>query len=239
MLPGPETICDDTYSAKSQSQCIVGIRVGLFANAAMVGNQQGMCPGYLHLLLPRSRNQHPLEPSLPTTIFEEYCFLRCSSRQVNPYMIPLYYVLPQPYVLPRRMRWLLFFPLHPLLCSTLPGSPSHYNEVHTGVFHMKPGMCSYLEWQPNVDPSTLHKFQACVQLLPDPDLDPDFIPDGSCFSLNRYQHLACILPPHPHLEHSQVVDYRNFSELEILDHDLLSRPWATLTNRQAANEYFK
>ena len=91
-------------------------------------------------------------------------------------------------------------------------------------------MCSYRRWQPNVDPAFLPA---------DPDHDPDFILDRSCFSLNRYQHPTRTLPPRPHLEHSQVIDYRNFSELKTLDHDLLSRPWATLTNQQAANEYFK
>jgi hypothetical protein len=42
--------------------------------------------------------------------------------------------------------------------------------------------------------------------------------------------------------YSDVVEYCNFSEFEILkhsDHDLLSKEWATLANRQAAKKYFK
>jgi hypothetical protein len=42
--------------------------------------------------------------------------------------------------------------------------------------------------------------------------------------------------------YSEVVEYCNFSEFEILkhsDHNLLSKPWANLTNRQAAKKYFK
>ena len=62
-------------------------------------------------------------------------------------------------------------------------------------------------------------------------------------AIDRYNSLARLqVPPRPHLEYSQVVDYCNFSELEILkhtDHNLLSKPWATLANRQAANKYFK
>jgi hypothetical protein len=42
--------------------------------------------------------------------------------------------------------------------------------------------------------------------------------------------------------YSEVVNYCTFSEFEILkhsDHDVLSKDWATLANRQAANKYFK
>ena len=48
--------------------------------------------------------------------------------------------------------------------------------------------------------------------------------------------------PRPTLMYSDVVKYCNFSEFEILkhlDHDLLSKEWATLTNWQAAKKYFK
>ena len=40
-------------------------------------------------------------------------------------------------------------------------------------------------------------------------------------------------PPHPHLMYSDIVEYCNFSEFEILkhsDHNLLSKEWAMLTN---------
>jgi hypothetical protein len=50
------------------------------------------------------------------------------------------------------------------------------------------------------------------------------------------------MPPRPRLEYSEVVEYCNFSEFEILkhsDHDLLSKDWTLLANRQAANKYFK
>jgi len=42
--------------------------------------------------------------------------------------------------------------------------------------------------------------------------------------------------------YSEVVDYCTFSEFEILkhsDHDVLSKEWAILANRQAASKYFK
>jgi hypothetical protein len=42
--------------------------------------------------------------------------------------------------------------------------------------------------------------------------------------------------------YSTVVDYYTFSKFKILkhsDHDVLSKEWATLANRQAANKYFK
>jgi hypothetical protein len=62
-------------------------------------------------------------------------------------------------------------------------------------------------------------------------------------AIDRYNALAPLQkPPRPHLEYTQVVDYCNFSEFEILkhtDHNLLSKPWAILANRQAANKYFK
>ena len=48
------------------------------------------------------------------------------------------------------------------------------------------------------------------------------------------------MPPRPHLKYSQVVHYSDFSELETLkhtDHNLLSKPWATIANRQATNKY--
>ena len=49
-------------------------------------------------------------------------------------------------------------------------------------------------------------------------------------------------PPRPHLVYSEVVEYCNFSEFKILkqsDHDILSKEWATITNRQVAKKYFK
>ena len=42
--------------------------------------------------------------------------------------------------------------------------------------------------------------------------------------------------------YSEVVDYCTFSEFEILkhsEHDVLSKDWAILANRQAANKFFK
>jgi hypothetical protein len=62
-------------------------------------------------------------------------------------------------------------------------------------------------------------------------------------AIARYNDLAPLQrPPHPILVYSEVVDYCTFSEFEILkhsDHDVLSKQWATLVNRQAANKYFK
>ncbi len=62
-------------------------------------------------------------------------------------------------------------------------------------------------------------------------------------AINHYNALVPIqTPPHPCLEYSEVVKYCNFSEFEILkhsDHDLLSKDWTVLANRQAANKYFK
>src|SRR6266576_2644527 len=62
-------------------------------------------------------------------------------------------------------------------------------------------------------------------------------------AINRYNALAPHqTPPRPRLEYSEVVKYCNFSEFEILkhsDHDLLSKDWTLLANRQAANKYFK
>lgn len=62
-------------------------------------------------------------------------------------------------------------------------------------------------------------------------------------AIDRYNALAPHqTPPRPRLEYSEVVEYCNFSEFEILkhsDHDLLSKDWTILTNRQAANKYFK
>ena len=59
----------------------------------------------------------------------------------------------------------------------------------------------------------------------------------------RYNDLAPLQkPPRPVLMYSEVVDYCTFSEFEILkhsDHGVLSKEWATLANRQAANKYFK
>jgi hypothetical protein len=48
--------------------------------------------------------------------------------------------------------------------------------------------------------------------------------------------------PRPSLMYSDVVEYCNFSEFEILkhsDHNILSKDWATLANRQAVKKYFK
>ena len=62
-------------------------------------------------------------------------------------------------------------------------------------------------------------------------------------AISRYNDLAPLQkPPRPVLVYSAVVDYCTFSEFEILkhsDHDVLSKQWATLANRQAANKYFK
>lgn len=49
-------------------------------------------------------------------------------------------------------------------------------------------------------------------------------------------------PPRPTLVYSEVVEYCNFSEFEILKHSdqaLLSKDWAKPENRQAAKKYFK
>jgi hypothetical protein len=62
-------------------------------------------------------------------------------------------------------------------------------------------------------------------------------------AIDRYNALAPLQsPPRPRLEYSEVVEYCNFSEFEILkhsDHNLLSKDWTILANRQAANKYFK
>jgi hypothetical protein len=62
-------------------------------------------------------------------------------------------------------------------------------------------------------------------------------------AIDRYNALAPLqTPPRPHLVYSEVVEYCNFSEFEILkhsDHNLLSKDWSVLHNRQAANKYFK
>lgn len=62
-------------------------------------------------------------------------------------------------------------------------------------------------------------------------------------AIDRYNALAPHqIPPRPRLEYSEVVEFCNFSEFEILkysDHDLLSKDWTILANRQAANKYFK
>ena len=62
-------------------------------------------------------------------------------------------------------------------------------------------------------------------------------------AIDRYNELAPLQkPPHPHLVYSEVVDYCTFSEFEILkhsEHDILSKDWAVLVNRQAANKCFK
>jgi hypothetical protein len=62
-------------------------------------------------------------------------------------------------------------------------------------------------------------------------------------AIDRYNALAPLqTPTRPHLVYSEVVDYCTFSEFEILkhsDHDLLSKDWSVLHNRQAANKYFK
>lgn len=62
-------------------------------------------------------------------------------------------------------------------------------------------------------------------------------------AIDRYNALAPLQkPPRPFLAYSEVVEYCNFSEFEILkhsDHNLLSKDWALLANRQAAKKYFK
>ena len=62
-------------------------------------------------------------------------------------------------------------------------------------------------------------------------------------AISRYNDLAPVQkPPRPLLVYSEVVDYCTFSEFEILkhsDHDILSKEWAILANRQAANKHFK
>jgi len=64
-----------------------------------------------------------------------------------------------------------------------------------------------------------------------------------CNVIDRYNALAPLqTPPHPILVYLEVVDYCNFSKFEILkhsDHNILTKDWANLTNRQAANKYFK
>ena len=61
--------------------------------------------------------------------------------------------------------------------------------------------------------------------------------------IDRYNALAPLqTPPRPILVYLEVVDYCNFSKFKILkhsDHDILTKDWANLTNRQAANKYFK
>jgi len=60
----------------------------------------------------------------------------------------------------------------------------------------------------------------------------------ACYNdLAPHQKLPCLI-----LVYSEVIDYCTFSEFEILkqsDHDVLSKDWATLTNWQATNKYFK
>src|SRR5216683_5677398 len=62
-------------------------------------------------------------------------------------------------------------------------------------------------------------------------------------AIDHYNELAHFQkPPHPMLMYSEVVDYCTFSEFEILkhsEHDILSKDWAVLSNRQAANKFFK
>jgi hypothetical protein len=62
-------------------------------------------------------------------------------------------------------------------------------------------------------------------------------------AISCYNDLAPVQKlPRPLLVYSKVVDYCIFSEFEILkhsDHDILSKEWAILANRQAANKYFK
>jgi hypothetical protein len=62
-------------------------------------------------------------------------------------------------------------------------------------------------------------------------------------AIERYNELAPLQrPPRPRLMYSEVVDYCTFSEFEILkhsEHDVLSKDWAILANRQAANKFFK
>ena len=62
-------------------------------------------------------------------------------------------------------------------------------------------------------------------------------------AISCYNDLAPLQkPPRPLLMYSEVVDYCTFSKFEILkhsDHDVLSKEWATLANRQAASKYFK
>jgi hypothetical protein len=64
-----------------------------------------------------------------------------------------------------------------------------------------------------------------------------------CNAINHYNQLALLQkPPRPHLMYSEVVDYCTFSKFEILkhsDHDVLSKDWAILANRQAADKFFK
>ena len=62
-------------------------------------------------------------------------------------------------------------------------------------------------------------------------------------TIARYNDLMVLqMLPCPHLVYSKVVDYCTFSEFEILkhsEHDVLSKDWAVLVNRQAANKCFK
>jgi len=62
-------------------------------------------------------------------------------------------------------------------------------------------------------------------------------------AISYYNDLAPLQkPPCPLLVYSEVVNYITFSKFKILKHsghDVLSKEWATLANRQAANKYFK
>ncbi len=64
-----------------------------------------------------------------------------------------------------------------------------------------------------------------------------------CNAIDRYNELAHLQKlPHPHLVYSEVVDYCTFAKFKILkhsEHNVLSKDWAILANRQAANKFFK
>ncbi|KAI0274602.1 hypothetical protein BC834DRAFT_839725 [Gloeopeniophorella convolvens] len=62
-------------------------------------------------------------------------------------------------------------------------------------------------------------------------------------AIDRYNTLAPQQrPPRPLLHYSEVLEYCSLSEFEILKHtddDMLRKPWALRSNREAANRYFK
>ncbi|KAG1871676.1 hypothetical protein F4604DRAFT_1881103 [Suillus subluteus] len=64
-----------------------------------------------------------------------------------------------------------------------------------------------------------------------------------CTALDKYNALAPLQnPPRPTLEYHEVASYAWLGEFDLLKHsrrDLLSKPWASKTNREVAAKYFK
>ncbi|KAG1726514.1 uncharacterized protein EDB91DRAFT_1061561 [Suillus paluster] len=62
-------------------------------------------------------------------------------------------------------------------------------------------------------------------------------------ALDKYNNLAPLQnPPRPTLEYHEVASYTWLGEFNLLKHswrDLLSKPWASKTNREVAAKYFK